>query len=244
MSLLQFSDTTTKQGVVQLLEKLTKSKTSASSYSLEEKTRDINTTLAWFWLLALKANGKIQLDDTNQTDYPIIRMDLVSGQGDYAFSIDGSVVPNQILNILRVECANAQGKFSTLEKFDMSDEIESLNYLRSLSGQPYRYDELGGALWLDPKPNFSYAAGMEVTIGRGASYFVTTDTTKKPGIPEMFHEYLAYRPAYLYAVTYLPNLAPGYLKIVEKIEKEIGIYYASRNAREHRKIGTKPIRFR
>ena len=68
-------------------------------------------------------------------------------------------------------------------------------------------------------------------------YFLSTDTTKKPGIPDMFHEYLALRPAYFYALqkglsqaTALGNQLIEYegsdrLGITGKI----GDYYANRS---------------
>lgn len=242
---IQFSDTSNKNGLVEKLGVLTRTNTASStSYSLAQKTSDINTALAYFALIALRASGKAQFDDTNQAKYPILRYDLVINQSDYTISVDGESTPNQILKILRVECANSAGKFSVLPKFDQSDEAESMNYLRSLSGQPYRYDELANSVWLDPKPNFNYSAGLEITVERTPTYFLTSDTTKKPGIPDMFHEYLIYRPAFLYCSIHLPNLAKGYKTILDELVKDIELYYAGKNSMEHRNITNKPIAFR
>lgn len=243
---IPFSDSVNKIGLVETLGDLTNTNdTSSSSYSLAKKTRDINSAYAQFMMLAIRASGKWQVDDTNQTDYPIITMNLVSGQQDYPFTTDASSVPNQILDITRVECAidTTSQFFQPLKAYDQTDEEGSMTYESSQSGIPYRYDKLANGLWLDQKPNFSRTNGLKVWFQRTPIYFLSTDTTKVAGIPDMFHEYLIYRPAYLWCAQKGMTQATPYLQFLQKMEKDIGLYYAQRDKDEHRVISMQPVNF-
>ncbi|WP_395019799.1 hypothetical protein [Dongia sp.] len=213
---------------------------SAGSYTLKKKTRDINLALAWFFLLAGEAAGKWQLDDTNQTDYPIIKIDLVANQRDYPFTVDGSSTPNQILEILRVERAAENGTFEVLDPFDQTEEPEALAQLATVSGTPQRYDKLANGLFLDPKPSYSYTAGLWVYISRTPSYFLSTDTTKTAGIPDFAHEYLALRPAWKYAVWKGLKNKADLERDVLRMEAKIRSFYSRRNKTENSRIRTAP----
>lgn len=241
---LPFSESTNKTGMYELFQDLTF--TNTSSYPIAKFTRDANNAYANFFMLAIRASGKWQVDDNNQTDYPELKVNLTSGQFDYSFTTDAASTPNQILEIERVEIAtDATGAiFEVLEPYDEVKDDESIVYNRTITGIPYRYSKRATGLFLDPTPNYSCANGIRVFLSRTPIYFLSTDTTKKAGIPDFFHEYLVYRPAYLYAVAKLPKLAAGYLAFLNKMERDIGIYYASRNKDEHRGISTASISFR
>jgi hypothetical protein len=244
---LAFSNSADGTGLVELLSDLTNTTAaSTSSYSLKKKTRDINSAYAQFMMLAIRASGKWQMDDTNQTDYPIIKMNLVSGQQDYPLLVDGSTIPNQILDVQRVECAtdSTATKFSVLEAYDQTDETMSLQYLATLSGIPTRYDKLANGIFLDRKPNFSATNGLYVYFSRTPVYFLSTDTTKTAGIPDFFHEYLVYRPAYLFCAAKGLDQAPAYLAFLTKMERDIAQYYSGRDRDEHRFMTSQPISFR
>lgn len=246
---LVFSESTNKTGMYELFQDLTQ--TNTTTYPIAKFTRDANNAYANFKMLSDRASGTWQNDDTNQTDYPIIKLNLVSGQRDYPLTVDGSSTPNQILDIMRVDCAvSSTGNLQELIPYDQTTgEPIPQAYLSSNTGIPYRYDKLANAIFLDPTPNFSSTAGatsggMWVYINRTPVYFLSSDTTKKPGIPDFFHEYLVYRPAYFYCVTKLPQLAAGYLNILQKLEQDIAYYYAHRNKDERKELTSECIRFR
>ncbi len=244
---LVFSESTNNTGMYELFQGLTK--TNPTSYPIAKYTRDANNALAQFKMLSDRASGKWQNDDTNQTDYPIVKIDLISGQQDYPFTVDGSTPPsgfvqagNQILDIYRVECANSSGIYSELFPYDQSSDRSSFVENRKISGQPTRYDKLANGIFLDSKPNFNYRvanegdAGLYIFVNRTPPYFTSAATTQKPGIPDFFHEYLVYRPAFLYCITNLPTLAPGYLNFLRTMEKDIELYFSGRDKDEHRNI--------
>ena len=247
---MALSESSNKTGIYELFQDLTG--VNSTSYPLAKFVRDANNALAQFQFLANKATGKWQVDDTNQTDYPILKVNIVSGQQDYPLTIDASSVggqftssPNQIWDIARVEIyTDATGNtIQVLEPYDQTDEKFSLQYASTITGVPYRYDKLANGLFLDPKPNYSRTAGMFVYYQRSPLYFVITATTGTAGIPDIFDEYLAYRPAFLYCVAKGLAQASGYLAFLQKMEKDILEFYVTRNKDEHSRLKGKKIQY-
>lgn len=232
-----FSNTTDRTGLVELLEDLTTTQSSTtSSYPLKTKTRDINNAFANYNMIAQRSAGSWESDDTNQTDYPIITTNLVSGQQDYSFTIDQQ--GNQILDIYRVEVANNSGIFSQVMPLDeVNMNGISLTEFMKTAGQVTFYRKTANGIFLYAPTNYNYANGLKIYYARTPTYFLSTDTTKKPGIPDMFHEYLALRPAYFYALQKgLPQAAALGNQVLEYegserlgITGKIGDYYANRS---------------
>lgn len=245
MALLQFSESTNKTGLYELFQRLTK--TNTTSYDPYKFATDANNALADYFMIAIGNSDKWQVDDTNQSDYPEIKVNLVLGQFDYPLTTDASATPNQILDIEKVEmCIDNSGsasKFITLEPYDEMNGTESIVQNRGITGIPYRYSKRANGIFLDPTPNYSCVEGLRIYYARTPSYFLGTDTTKTAGIPDAHKEYLAYRPAYLYCVTNVPQLANGYLAILRELEKKIKDYYIRRNRDEHRSITMEEINF-
>lgn len=199
-----------------------------SKYSLADRTIDINAALDKVWSLAIKASNKWQLDDSNQTDLPIITTSLVSGQRDYAFTTDGS--SNIILDVHKVMIKNPSGVFIEISPVDQQSE-ENMNAFwdgQNTTGTPTRYDKTGNSIFLDPIPSYNSSGGLKLFINREASYFTSSDTTKKPGFAGIFHEYLALRPSYMFAQRNgLENTSILRDEMV-KMEREIEEYYGQR----------------
>ena len=230
---IQFSDTTNRDGLIQMIEDRTGAgSASASSYPLGAKTRDINSAFARLMSIAVKVSGRWQVDDTNQTDYPIVLYDVVTSQQDYAFVRDGSSPSNQVLDIHRIEIKDNAGNWKLLVPIDEADIDVAMTVFESTAGVPEYYDKTSNAIFLYPKPNYDSANGLKFYFSRTPSYFLTTDTTKTAGIPDMFHEYLALRPSYLYCLSKgLPQASALKQEVVE-MEESIRAYYGSRQRDE------------
>ena len=235
---MQFSEATNKTGMYELFQDLTK--TNPTSYTAYKYARDANNALAYYVInLAIPSSGNAQFDDSNQTDYPEVKIDLVSGQFDYPLLTDASTSANQILTLRRIEMAvDSNGiVYKKLYPYDpIQESDESIIYRRGIQGMPYRYYWKANSIFIDPVPNYSVTGGLRVFFERTSTYFAGTDTTKVAGIPHAHQEYLVYRPAYLYAVTNLPQLANGYLAIVKDLESKISEYYSDKNKDAHRAI--------
>lgn len=199
MALLQFSDTVTNNGIVQAISRRTgTTNATSSSYPLLDKTVDVNFALANYFILANTAPGKQQpVDDSNHSDYPIIYVDLVTGQQDYVITLDED--GNQVLEILKIRVKDLNGNWRTLRQVDITDNDDSF-INETGTGIPETFELTANGIFLHQPTNYNLEAGMEIYVSRAANYFVSTDTTKRAGIPEIFYEYLVIRPSYFYCL--------------------------------------------
>lgn len=227
MAYLPFSDTTNKTGIIQLIERTTNTQSATTaSYPLGQKTQDVNDALGNYALIATKASGRMQWDDTNQTDYPVIKTDIVQGQVDYTFTLDGSTPQNQILDVRQVRIKDPTGLWKILPQIDR--QTDDISKYQNITGIPEAYDLDSNGVRLYPISNYNSTSGIEFYVSRTPSYFASTDTTKEAGIPKIFQSYLYLRPSYLYClIKNLPQLK-GLQTEVLNLEKSIADYYSRR----------------
>lgn len=235
---MPFSDTTNRTGLIELLEDLTTTQSATtSSYPLATKTRDINNAYSQFMSLAIESCGKWQIDDTNQTDYPIIFFDIVSGQDNYAFNLDEN--SNQILQISKLRIKDTNGKWFETTQIDRTDF--DISQYQDVTGTPEYHDITSNGIIFYPTPNYNSTDGGELFVSRTPSYFASSDTTKKAGIPYFFHEYLAFRSAYFYCLANGLKQATGLGNEMLRIEGSIKKYYANRNKDSRNIFTAEPI---
>lgn len=220
---------------------------SGDTTRLKQFTADVNNALDDYFTIALPASGTWQLDDSNQTDYPIITTNLVDGQRDYAFTTDGS--SNLILDVFRVFVLTSATGTQYVEIFpvDQQSDFETTGFTdgQNAEGTPYHYDKTANGIFLDPIPSYNATNGLKVYVNREASYFTSSDTTKKPGVPGLHHKYFYLKPAAEYARR--NNLAVADRLSVEvlKMEREtIPQYFNARSRDERKQLTMKPINFR
>ena len=166
-----------------------------------------------------------QFDDSNHTKHPIITMNLKTGQRDYNFTTDQQ--GNLVLDIYRVLAADSSGVFKDLTPRDQqtpnNQNSDTTGFVdgQNLTGTPTEYDKTGQGIFLNLIPNYDYTDGLKVLINREGSYFVITDTTKKPGIAGLLHEIYVVAPAYKYAAR--KGLKSKNDLLRRKLELEAGI---------------------
>lgn len=233
MALIQFSDTTNKQGIVQVIRRRTGTNTATGgSYPIEDITLDVNMALANFFILANKVAGKRQpVDDTNHDDFPIVYATITSGQQDVNLTLDEN--GNQILDIYKVVMTLPTGQKVVLKQVDINDDDSVL--VDTTTGIPSSYDLTAEGIFLHQIPNFTLAGALEVWVSRASSYFSASDTTKRAGIPEIFSEYLTLRPSYFYCLEKGKEQATAYgIALYGRdgrsgMEGAIKAYYSQRN---------------
>ncbi len=203
---------------------------------LQKFTGYLNLALDDAWAIILQATGKWHLDDSNNSDYPIIMTNINSSQRDYAFTTDQS--GNLILEIYRVMVADSAGtyheiypvdQFQTTQKTGNLENTDPMYNGLNASGMPTRYSKTGNSIFLDVIPNYNSTNGLKVFIDREASYFTTGDTTKKAGFAGIFHQYLALWASEFYAgIKTLDNLKKlNSDKMTMK--RDMADYYAKRD---------------
>jgi hypothetical protein len=229
-----FSDTTNRTGIVQSLEDLTGTQ-NISSYSTAVKTKDINLAFDDYSNLVKQVSSTWQADDTNHVKYPNMYFNLVSGQGDYAFTTDEQ--GNQVQDIYRVECMMPNGTWKLLTPVDeMSGD--SITEIEAQSGTPDSYWKTANGIFLKVKANYSQTNGIRMFFTRSPDYFLSSDTTKVPGIPNGHHKYLFWKPAFWYWLPKDTARAQICKQEVDKIEAEIMEDISNRNRDE--KVGFRP----
>lgn len=206
------------RGLVQFFEKeigANYGDVSGNADRLAEFTSRCNSALDDYLLLWAKSAGTFQGDDINHTSYPIETGNIVASQRDYQFDADAS--GNKIKDIQKVLILTS----ATATQYVEIEPVDELTYglsgilLNTTTGLPYQYGKLGNGIFLDPVPSYSATNGIKIIVNREGSYFTTSDTTKKPGVPA-FHEYFYLKPAFEYAsIKGLANLASLEKKVLD-----------------------------
>lgn len=182
-----FNDTTqVEDGLIQMCEDITGlgiGGISGNTNLLKRFTRNLNGSIDRFYALAFEFDALWNLDDRNQGDLPIASTNLVSGQQDYLFAIE-------LLSISQAFAKDQNGVFKELTMQD--DKLEPNVYtLSNTSGTPRTYKLVGNSILIDPIPNYSSTLGLKVVFKRNGVKFTYSDTTVTPGIPSLFHPFLA-----------------------------------------------------
>lgn len=176
----------------------------------------------------MTADGRWQIDDNNYTDLPIAVTNIVSGQQDY--SLDDAA-----MEIEAVFMKNASsGIWQEIRPVDISGRNSDwpANNIWLLptsdAGIPTGYDKVGRTLFFSAIPNYNSTGGLKVVFKRGPSYFVSTDTTKSPGVPVIFQNYIYRYAAWLYLVDKNPSKADRLYQTVLRDENAITDFFAHR----------------
>lgn len=201
-------------------------KSNSASYTLVDKTADINLALDYVYATIFNCGGTWQFDDSNHTDYPIITTDLVANQRDYSFVADEQ--GNLTLDIYKVLVKDANGIYQEVIPVDVQSDKNMSGFFdgQNLTGTPTHYDKTANGIFLNKIPSYNSVGGLKIYINREGSYFLTSDTTKKPGFAGLYHEYLALRPSYQYAyrngLENINVLRDEMLLMEDKIKKHYG----------------------
>lgn len=181
-----FSDTTQVQdGLIQMCEDITglgNTGISGNTTLLQRFTRNINGALDHFYALAFQYDANWNLDDRNKGDLPIATTDLKNGTQDYKFD-------SSLLAVVQVFVKDSTGTWHELSEQD--DKTAPNTFLTTTSGLPSKYKLTGNSILLDSVPDYDSTGGLKVTFRRAAQKFTYTDGAVTPGVPSLFHPYLA-----------------------------------------------------
>lgn len=235
-----FSDSSTKQGMIERVTFLTGMDTTA--YATAERTREINRWYQRVVSLIFKSHGAWDFDDTDKTDFPTLTTTMVNGQEDYdlpkslttnATTLQGGVTAGGILKILRVEAKDANGVWVKLNQFDQADVGVALDEWQKTDGVPRFYDLRGNTVFLKPAPatgSVTMSAGLKIYIAREPYVFVAGDTTREPGFAELFHDILPLGAAHSWFVkTANFDKANSLRNEIKSLEDGLVEFYGQRN---------------
>jgi hypothetical protein len=218
-----FNDTTNEQGIVQEIDSICNS--DSNSYPIKAKTRRVNNALDRFFTLAVKADGRWELDGTDHTDYPISVTDIENGKIDYTF-------PPELLEIFRVEIKDENGNWREIYPIDQQDyKGQASDEFMKEPSQPMYYDKKYGSIWLYPSANYDQDDSLKIHYNRKFKRMASTDLAVVPGIPEIFHPYLARYASLPFLVEKAKANKNDIAEMIRADEDEITKYY-SRRARD------------
>lgn len=244
---LQFNDTTNFKGMVQIYEKeigLPRGTISGDSNRLKEFTADVNLVWDDYVHLAIHSSGRWQFDDSNyDTDISAIRTNIVSGTRIYPITEDdnGSLV----LDIFKVAIlpSSTATDYEELTPVDMQSDGLVGDFNSSTTGVPTEYDKTGNSIIFRTTPNYSATNGIIAYINREPSYFVSNDTTKKPGCPGNHHQYFPVKAAYMYARRNSLSSIGGLSSEVFRMEEMIKKDFSKRSRDEQDLLIPEPINY-
>ena len=207
-----------------------------TAYPLADVARRVNAGLEEAVAEIINADGAHEWDDTNHTDLPVETFTLVEGQESYSFA-------EEYLKIKRMKVKDLNGNWHPLEQLDQEDIKASgiaIEELYSASGFPEYYDLMGDSFRLYPAPaaaSMTLASGLKVEYSRTIDFLTGSDTSQEPGIPSLFHIYLAFYAAIPYCMTYHKDRVSLYqIKWQEGIKK-IKEHFGKRNP-DHKQVMT------
>lgn len=229
-----FSDTSTNQGLLQETDFLVG--TNSTTYTTNDKTRNINRSLDKVAFIIQSADAKWDWEDTNNTDLPIGSTDIVAGQQDY--SIDTT-----FLKIKSVFYTDENGSISELRYEESKERILELDSRDT--GIPTAYTIVGNSILLDcfPTKGTVEDADIKLTVyfARNISYFAVSDTTKVAGFNPQFHRYLSFSAAYDYAIAKGKDIANVLRNEMVAMEKSIKEFYSGRQQIKNKNINNAGI---
>ena len=208
---------------------------------LEDFVDEENIAMSDYLTLAFNTSGTWKFDDSNHTDFPEMTADIVAGQREYSFTTDEE--GNLILDIYKVYAKETGKDYLELEAID-SDTTGVENGITAgstVQGVPSRYDKTANVIILDPVPSANVTGGLKVSINREATFFTTSDTTKKPGVPGLHHKWFYLKPALDYARR---NTLSSYNRLegdVMKLEADIKKTFSRRAKDEQNTLSPEPI---
>lgn len=207
---MEFSNTTTKAGLIQTIEfwtNLGDGAISGNATLLKVMTGRVNSAFDRLMPYLYSFSEYLSWDDANQTDLPIATVNLVSGQADYKIAQDDNSL--DILNITNVQVLPSATAtlYGDVEKLTIDDPraLSAMSPASTDTGTPYGVLVRGNTLFFTPTPNYSATNGIKIFFEREASYFASTDTSKEPGIPQPYQELLALYASYDWLVVNKPD---------------------------------------
>lgn len=192
---MQFSNTTTKAGLIQRYERHTQlgdGVVSGDNDFLRIATSDINETLYEMTNEIILHDDNFEWDDPYKTDYPIATTPLVADQRDYQFD---SI---SFLKLKRVDVSWDGTNYYRATPFDSGAYFDGLGndteVDKNFNKTDPKYDPKSFGFWLYPRASAAdVTAGGEIRIEftRSFTEFAYDDTTAEVPIDRPFHDLVA-----------------------------------------------------
>lgn len=202
-------------------------------------TNYLNEAVSRYAHIALMSDYNWEFDDRNNTDIPIGKTPVTSGQQDYSFATEHDIVS-------AVEFKNSANQWYALdeidERFFSENNVSITQYMAGATGLPTQYAKVANSIFLFPAPNVTDTPGdnttwsLKVHFKRAPTHYTVADTTKVQGFTELHATYPSDYASWKYASNRsmpMTNRLRTEIQIWE--EQKIPDFYSKRSA-EHSKI--------
>lgn len=193
---MRFNPPTEFDSIIKLIDDL--ADTNDNKYTLAQKTRAVNLALDAAYTKILASADTKGFDDRNFTTLPQGTYDITAGQRNLTALIDQEGA--ELLKIHRVIAKDVNGNWYNLERADIREANTNDIAFGTGTGKISKYDWVGNSIVFDVTPDTTIVGGLKIFYMRNSDYFLETDTVKEPGLPVIFHPYLAYYAAWQYAM--------------------------------------------
>lgn len=228
---LQFSDTSNLQGLLQDTNFwLGLDTADTTTFPTNDKVRAINAAYRKAIWIIRENEGAWVWDDSNHTDLPYFRTDVVTGQDDYS-------LPTGYATVERVEVKNSAGDWSVLELWNQNDVPTALEEYYESNGLPQIAVKFANSIRLFPAADRTSSDGdsLRVYTSRDMDPFTSADTTQEPGFHQNYHRYLSISAAYDFAVANdMQDKAEQLKLLMLEYEQGLAHHYANRNQQKNK----------
>jgi len=233
-----FSDTTNKNGIIQVCEDLLDlqdGEISGDATLLKKFTNWANIEYHKVVTMIFAAQDGWNFDDPNHGDtasFPKSFNTVADTQ-----TVDLDTLTNKILRVNRVEVKySTDGQFYKAEPINIG-EIGLDTDPDNISGrfdktEPF-YSLQGETLTLWPTPDASVTGGLKVWYAREVDEFTSADTTQEPGFDEPFHMMLPLGASIVYAQQKGKENLQFLKNEVLEYEQRLKQYYGQKNEDRH-----------
>lgn len=229
---MQFNPTTEYNSIVKNIDDLVD--TNVNKYPLTKKARACNTALDKAYTILFSSTDSKNYDDPNFTTIPQGTYDITAGERNITIFKDSEGA--EILKIHKVIAKNESGNWYELKGYDIRDkEARDIAYGDD-TGQISSYDWVGTSIVFDVVPETTIAGGLKVFYARNSSYFDENDTTKEPGLPVVFHDYIVYYASWQYAMSKGLERKNDLYNQVLKLEKELADFASAQDISENKRL--------
>ena len=215
----------------------------SNSYTDANLLIDINSAYEEIAGKILGFDGRWQFDDTNFTDLPQGKANLVASQHDYGFDSTHLVIE-------KVGIKDADGNYYWLSPIDKDEYSKPLDEIFDVDGKPSWYDKDGSSVFIYPAPasgSVTTSEGLLVHFRRTADIFTAaqvTTGTKTPGFASPFHKLLCYKTVLDYAMSYKKDRVAVFMAMIKDLEDKMEKFYSKRERDEKPHLTMGGIAFR
>lgn len=238
---MQYSNTTSKNGVIQNIESLCNlgdGGITGNTTLFAKVTGYVNQVNKQIASALMQCDKAWEFDDFNNTDLPRGTTTLVSGQRDYTLPVAvTSADASTLLGVEKISVLNSNGDEHVLHLSTEPDAV--LNVAYENSGLPTVYKLIGNTVKIWPAADngvsVTLAAGLVCYFKRTPVEFTTSSTTVQPGFMSSFHDLLELGASAKYLMPINNDLALQYLGLFNaKLEQLQEAYVRSNGDSKNR----------